>query len=78
MNTKYIKMNNKKKILNLIIICVGAAILIYSLTGNSDYVYMKIAGLILLMFGLYTATHQWVVDNEAQEKEDEQNDKEEQ
>lgn len=64
-------MNSKRQTLNIVIIVVGAALLIYDLTGENENVYLKIIGLVLLMFGLYTATQQWVAGNEENENEDE-------
>lgn len=67
-------MNSKKQVLNLVIIVVGAVLLIYDLTGENENIYIKIGGLVLLMFGLYTATQQWVVGNEENEEEQPNND----
>lgn len=64
-------MNSKRQTLNIVIIVVGAALLIYDLTGENENIYLKIIGLVLLMFGLYTATQQWVAGNEENENEDE-------
>ncbi|MBB4119200.1 hypothetical protein GGR32_001496 [Mesonia hippocampi] len=50
----------KKQNINIIIILLGAMVLIYSLMGESTNVYLQILGIVLLMFGLYTASKNWV------------------
>lgn len=62
-------MNSKRPLLNFVIIVVGAALLIYDLTGENENVYIRIIGLVLLMFGLYTATQQWVTGNDEENDE---------
>lgn len=69
-------MNSKKQILNFVIIVVGSGLLIYDLTGENENIYIKIGGLVLLMFGLYTATQQWVAGNEENQEEEPNNERE--
>lgn len=68
--------NTKKQILYSAFIFVGAGLLIYDLISVSDIVYIKIAGLVILMIGLYNSTKQWAADNpkkKDEEKESENN-----
>ena len=60
---------NKKygQIINTILIVVGGGLLIYSITGEERNKYIQIAGLVVIMFGLYRATNFWV-----ENKDDEQ------
>jgi amino acid permease len=53
---------NKKhtQIINVILIVVGGAILIFTITGEERSKYLQILGLIIIMFGLYRATNFWV------------------
>lgn len=59
-----------KQTYNTLIIVLGIGLLLYDFISNPDVIYFKIAGLIILMFGLYKSTKQWTADNE---KEDEDN-----
>lgn len=60
--------NTKKQAFYTIFIVIGAVILIYDLSTNSEEVYLKIVGLVLLMFGLYSSTRQWASDNPKEEQ----------
>lgn len=53
---------NKKhtQIINVILIVVGGAILLYTIAGEEKSKYLQILGLIIIMFGLYRATNFWV------------------
>lgn len=53
---------NKKhtQLINVILIVVGGAILIYTIAGEEKSKYLQILGLIIIMFGLYRATNYWV------------------
>jgi hypothetical protein len=51
---------------------VGGALLIFQLTEKERNVYILIAGLVCLMFGLYRATNHWSIT-----KDDHKLDKEE-
>ncbi len=55
--------NKGKQSLNLIFILLGGGLLLYDLTQESTNVYISTIGLVLLMFGLYKSTRQWVNDN---------------
>ncbi len=56
-------MNTKGQTFNTFLIVIGAAILIYSLAYEQDEAYFQIGGLVILMYGLYKSTQQWVTDN---------------
>lgn len=53
---------NKKytQIINVILIVVGGAILIFTITGEEKSKYLQILGLVIIMLGLYRATNYWV------------------
>jgi len=55
--------NVSKQTINTIIIVAGAALLIYDFVAEPKEVFYKIAGLAVLMFGLYKSTQQWTSDN---------------
>ena len=55
--------NKGKQSLNLIFILLGGGLLLYDLTQEGTNVYISTIGLVLLMFGLYKSTRQWVDDN---------------
>lgn len=55
--------NIKSQTINTFLIVIGAAMLIYSLSYEQEEPYFQIGGLVLLMFGLYKSTQQWVSDN---------------
>ena len=55
--------NKRKQSLNLIFILIGGGLLLYDLTQEGTDVYVSTIGLVLLMFGLYKSTRQWVDDN---------------
>ena len=56
-------MKFNRQIFNVFVVVIGAGILIYDLAVEDENVYLKILGLVLLMFGLYTATQQWTAEN---------------
>lgn len=60
---KSLYMQSKKQLINTVLIVIGGGLLLYSFLTNAEAVYFKIAGLIILMYGLYTATNVWVEDN---------------
>lgn len=64
--------NTKKQSINAALIIIGAGLLIYDLVSESDIVYVKIGGLVILMIGLYNSTKQWASDNP--KNTDDQND----
>lgn len=63
------------QVLNSFLIIVGGAMLLYEISGDKENVYVLIAGIILLMFGLYRATNHWVYtkDDHKQENESDEN-----
>jgi len=58
--------NASKQTINTIIIVAGIGLLLYDFITNPEVVYFKIAGLVILMFGLYKSTKQWSADNTAE------------
>ncbi len=56
-------MKLNRQIFNILIVVIGAGILIYDLAVEDENIYIKVIGLVLLMYGLYTATQQWTVEN---------------
>lgn len=68
MNRKY------SQILNTILIIVGGAIMIYTISGEDRNKYLQIVGLVIIMFGLYRATNFWVETKDDEDNEEEKND----
>lgn len=62
-------MKLNRQVFNIFIVVIGAGMLIYNMAMESENIYVKIIGLVLLMYGLYTSTQQWVTDNK-EEKDD--------
>ncbi|HZJ35842.1 MAG TPA: hypothetical protein VFD29_04380 [Gillisia sp.] len=62
--------------INTVLIFVGGAILLYTISGEGESKYLQILGLIIIMFGLYRATNYWV-ETKDDHQEDAQNDIEE-
>ncbi len=60
------------QVINTILIIAGAALLLYSIATENAPVYLKIIGLVIIMFGLFRATNFWV-----ETKDDHKNEKEE-
>ncbi len=52
----------KKSTINLIMILLGGGFLIFDLTGQNNNLILKIAALVLLMFGLYNLTQKMISD----------------
>lgn len=48
------------QVINTILIVVGGALLLYAISAENAHPYFKIAGLIIIMLGLYRATNFWV------------------
>ena len=65
--------NTKKQAVYTAFIILGAVLLIYDLSVESEEVYLKVVGLVVLMFGLYSSTRQWASDNDKNQTEDESN-----
>ena len=51
---------NNSQIFNSLLILVGGALLIYSISAEDVSPYFKIIGLVIIMLGLYRATNYWV------------------
>ncbi len=68
--------NKNSQILNTTLIIVGGAILVYAIVNEDANKYLKIAGLVVIMVGLYRATNFWAGTKD-DHKEEEDNDKEE-
>ena len=60
------------QILNTALIVIGGALLLYAIASNNASNYFKIAGLIIIMFGLYRATNYWVATKDDHKKEEEE------
>ena len=64
------KINTSKQGINTLIIVIGIGLLLYDFIASPTEVYYKIAGLVILMFGLYKSTQQWSSDNKNEEEND--------
>ncbi len=65
---------NNSQVINTILIIVGAACLIYSISAEGVSPYFKIIGLIIIMLGLYRATNFWVATKDDHKGENENQD----
>lgn len=66
---------NNSQLINFLLIALGGAFLLFEISGNKENVYFLIAGIVLLMFGLYRATNHWVyTKDDHKEEREEQND----
>tara|TARA_R100000935_G_C2823366_1_gene160936 strand:+ start:356 stop:562 length:207 start_codon:yes stop_codon:yes gene_type:complete len=65
---------NKKhgQLINTILIVIGGAIMIYTISVEDRNRYLQVLGLVIIMFGLYRATNFWV-----ETKDDEEDNNEE-
>ncbi len=63
---------NKKhgQLINTILIVIGGAIMIYTISVEDRNRYLQVLGLVIIMFGLYRATNFWV---ETKDDEDDNN-----
>ncbi|CAM4313094.1 MULTISPECIES: hypothetical protein [Gillisia] len=63
---------NKKygQLINTILIVIGGAIIIYTISEEDRNQYLQVLGLVIIMFGLYRATNFWI---ETKDDEDENN-----
>ncbi|MGX1025132.1 hypothetical protein [Psychroflexus sp. MBR-150] len=61
--------NASKQSFNTLIILIGAGLLLYDFIAKPNEIYFKIAGLVILMFGLYKSTQQWTSDNKTDDNE---------
>ena len=71
----FMKKNNSQ-VINTFLIVVGGGLLLYEISGEEENVYVLIAGIIMLMLGLYRATNHWV-DTKDDHKNEEQEEIEE-
>jgi len=62
-------MSTKKQTIFTLVIFLGAMILLYGMIYDKNNLYLKIIGIILLMFGLYKSTRVWVDDNKKEDNE---------
>ena len=53
------------------LIIIGAILLFYAMLVDTENIYLKISGLVILMIGLYTATRNWVGENKNDENDTE-------
>ncbi len=63
---------NKKygQLINTILIVIGGAIMIYTISAEDRNRYLQVLGLVIIMFGLYRATNFWI---ETKDDEDDNN-----
>lgn len=59
------------QLLNAILIIVGGAMLLYAIAAPGAESYIKIAGLVIIMFGLFRATNFWVSTKDDHKEEQE-------
>lgn len=52
-------MKKHPQLFNTIFIVIGGALLVYAIANENISPYIKIAGLVIIMFGLYHATSHW-------------------
>ncbi|MEO2062091.1 MAG: hypothetical protein ABGW97_03850 [Christiangramia sp.] len=62
---------NSSQVLNTILIVAGGALLMYAISVENASPYIKIAGLVIIMFGLYRATNFWVATKDDHKENDE-------
>ena len=65
-------MNTTKQLFSSLFILLGAVLLIYGMIAENTNVYIKIVGIIVLMFGLYSSTRVWVEDNKQDNEKDDE------
>ena len=59
------------QVINTILIVAGGAMLLYAIAVENAPQYIKIAGLVVIMFGLYRATNFWVETKDDHKEENE-------
>lgn len=59
------------QVINTILIVAGGAMLLYAIAVENTPQYIKIAGLVVIMFGLYRATNFWVETKDDHKEENE-------
>ncbi len=63
------------QLINTILIVAGGGCLLYAIAIENASAYIKIIGLVIIMFGLYRATNHWIAtkdDHVNDEKEEQQ------
>lgn len=65
----------KSQLINTLLILCGGALLLFEISGDNNNVYFLIAGLVLLMFGLYRATNHWVYTKDDHKEENDSEEK---
>ncbi|MFD1096203.1 hypothetical protein [Salegentibacter chungangensis] len=60
---------NNSQLYNTIFIIIGGALLLYTIAVEDASHYIKIAGLIVIMFGLYRATNYWAATKDDHKEE---------
>jgi len=60
---------NNSQLINAVLILIGGALLIYTISVDDASPYFKIIGLIIIMLGLYRATNYWVATKDDHENE---------
>ena len=60
------------QLINTILIVLGGGLLLYAIAVENANQYIKITGLVIIMFGLFRATNFWVAtkDDHKDEKEE--------
>lgn len=58
------------QVINTVLIVLGGGILLYAIAVEGPHHLIKIAGLVIIMFGLFRATNFWV-DTKDDHKEEE-------
>ncbi|MDR9458128.1 MAG: hypothetical protein RI572_12035 [Salegentibacter sp.] len=62
------------QLINTVLIVLGGALLLYAIAAEDANQYVKITGLVIIMFGLFRATNFWVATKD-DHKEDKEEDK---
>ena len=62
------------QLINTVLIVLGGALLLYAIAVEDANQYIKITGLVIIMFGLFRATNFWVATKD-DHKEDKEEDK---
>lgn len=63
------------QVLNTVLIVIGGAFLLYAISVKDASPYIKIAGLVVIMAGLYRATNHWAATKDDHKKEEENQEK---
>lgn len=64
---------DSSQVINTVLIVAGGILLIFELSEEPKNVYLLIAGIIILMLGLYRATNHWTITKDDHKKELEEN-----